>query len=92
MDIVNAHGPLSEWMVQPTVERKAMRLFVNFLLTFEDEGEQVYVQRIKEMQSSECAAWMRRVGMGHKSRAVHLSKAADKLLSHDQAHTYSGAI
>lgn len=52
VDIENAHGPLSEWMVQPTVERKAMRLFVNFLLTFEDEGEQVYVQRIKEMQSN----------------------------------------
>lgn len=45
---------MSEWIVQPAVERKIRRLFVNFLCTFEDEERsKVYVTRIKDMVASE---------------------------------------
>ncbi len=55
IDLDNIDGrALAEWIVQPAVERKVRRVFVNFLLTFQDaEGSKVYVQRIKDMQSSE---------------------------------------
>jgi hypothetical protein len=54
VDIRNIRGPVAEWIVQPAVERKIRRLFVNFLCTFEDEERsKVYVTRIKDMVASE---------------------------------------
>ena len=54
VDLENIQGRIAEWIVQPSVERKVRRVFVAFLLTYEDdEGNKVYQQRIKDMQSSE---------------------------------------
>ncbi|GAX74193.1 hypothetical protein CEUSTIGMA_g1642.t1 [Chlamydomonas eustigma] len=45
--------PLSEFVTQPAVVKKVQRVFMNFLLTFQDEdGSKIYTQRIKEMQSN----------------------------------------
>jgi hypothetical protein len=53
VELENIQGNISEWIAQPNVERKVRRVFVNFLLTYEDEdGSKVYRQRIQDMQSS----------------------------------------
>ena len=55
VELENIQGNISEWIAQPNVERKVRRVFVNFLLTYEDEdGSKVYRQRIQDMQSSKC--------------------------------------
>ena len=57
IDLDNVQGRIAEFIVQPAVERKVCRVFVNFLLTYEDEeGNKIYQQRIKDMQSGESAA------------------------------------
>lgn len=53
IDLQNVHGDLTEWIVQPGVERKIRRLFCNFLLSFEEEGAKVYQQKIKQMKAGE---------------------------------------
>ena len=54
IELENIQGNISEWIAQAAVERKVRRVFVNFLLTFEDEdGSKIYRQRIQDMQSSE---------------------------------------
>lgn len=54
INLDEARGPLKEWVLQEAVQREVKRRFARFLRTFTNEdGEQVYRQRVREMVRSE---------------------------------------